>query len=56
MFNSEIAIDFGAKNIKISSVNKGIIINEPAFIAVEKKTRRYTGLPAFLKDEFEEQP
>lgn len=49
MFNSEIAIDFGAKNIKISSVNKGIIINEPAFIAVEKKTREVlaTGREAY---------
>lgn len=49
MFNSEIAIDFGAKNIKISSVNKGVLINEPSFIAVEKKSREVlaTGREAY---------
>ena len=49
MFNSEIAIDFGAKNIKISSVNKGILINEPAYIAVDKATRQVnaTGREAY---------
>ena len=49
MFNSEIAIDFGAKNIKISSVSKGIIINEPAYIAVDKATRQVnaTGREAY---------
>ena len=49
MFNSEIAIDFGAKNIKISSINKGVIINEPAYIAVEKSSRQVlaTGREAY---------
>ncbi len=40
LFSLDIGIDLGTANTLVSVRNKGIVINEPSWVAVEKRTRR----------------
>ena len=40
LFSLDIGIDLGTANTLVSVRGKGIVINEPSFVALEKKTRR----------------
>src|SRR5258708_8861709 len=40
VFSLDIGIDLGTANTLVSVRGKGIVINEPAYAAIEKKTRR----------------
>lgn len=40
MFDSVIGIDLGTSNILVYSKNKGLVVNEPSVIAVDKKTKK----------------
>ncbi len=40
LFSLDIGIDLGTANTLVSVRNKGIVINEPSWVAIEKKTRR----------------
>jgi rod shape-determining protein MreB len=40
LFSLDIGIDLGTANTLVSVRGKGIVINEPSFVAIERKTRR----------------
>ncbi|KAB2862689.1 MAG: rod shape-determining protein, partial [Anaerolineae bacterium] len=40
LFSLDIGIDLGTANTLVSVRGKGIVINEPSYVAIEKKTRR----------------
>jgi rod shape-determining protein MreB len=40
LFSLDIGIDLGTANTLVSVRNKGIVINEPSWVAIEKRTRR----------------
>ncbi|MCE2490364.1 MAG: rod shape-determining protein, partial [Anaerolineae bacterium] len=40
LFSLDIGIDLGTANTLVSVRGKGIVINEPSFVALERKTRR----------------
>lgn len=40
LFSLDIGIDLGTANTLVNVRNKGIVINEPSWVAVDKKTRR----------------
>ena len=40
LFSLDIGIDLGTANTLVSVRGKGIVINEPSFVALDKKTRR----------------
>src|SRR5215813_11943082 len=40
LFSLDIGIDLGTANTLVSVRGKGIVINEPSYAAIEKKTRR----------------
>ncbi len=48
LFSLDIAVDLGTANTLVHVRNKGIVINEPSWVAIDKKTRQplYIGLEA----------
>jgi rod shape-determining protein MreB and related proteins len=47
--NAEIGIDLGTANILVSCKNKGITINEPSVVAIDKNTRKVLAVGADAK-------
>ncbi len=43
MFSSDLAIDLGTANTLVYVVGKGIVLNEPSIVAVDRKTREVVG-------------
>jgi len=43
MFSSDMAIDLGTANTLVYVVGKGIVLNEPSIVAVDRKTREVLG-------------
>ena len=46
LFSLDIGIDLGTANTLVNVRNKGIVINEPSWVAVDKKTRRPVAIGA----------
>jgi rod shape-determining protein MreB len=46
MFSSDIAIDLGTANTLVYVAGKGIVVNEPSIVAVNRKTREVLGYGA----------
>ncbi|MBN1285782.1 MAG: rod shape-determining protein [Anaerolineae bacterium] len=46
LFSLDIGIDLGTANTLVSVRNKGIVINEPSWVAVEKRSRRVLAVGA----------
>ena len=40
MINNEIAIDLGTANILVYNKDKGLVYNEPSFVAIDKKSKK----------------
>jgi rod shape-determining protein MreB len=49
-FSSDLAIDLGTANTLVYVVGKGIVINEPSVVAVDRKTREVMGCGAEAKE------
>lgn len=47
---AEIGIDLGTANILVSSKNKGITINEPAVVVIDKHTKRVLAVGIAAKE------
>jgi rod shape-determining protein MreB len=43
MFSSDLAIDLGTANTLVYVVGKGIVLNEPSIVAIDRKTRQVMG-------------
>ncbi len=43
MFSLDIGIDLGTANTLVNVRGKGIVINEPSWVAIDKRTRRAVG-------------
>ncbi len=43
MFSSDIAIDLGTANTLLYVVGRGIVVNEPSLVAIDRKTREVVG-------------
>lgn len=56
LFSLDIAIDLGTANTLVGVRGKGIVINEPSFVAVEKKTRRPIEVGARAKEMWSKNP
>lgn len=56
LFSLDIGIDLGTANTLVSVRGKGIVINEPSFVAVEKKTRRPIEVGARAKEMWGKNP
>lgn len=56
LFSLDIGIDLGTANTLVSVRGKGIVINEPSFVAVEKKTRRPIEVGARAKEMWNKNP
>jgi rod shape-determining protein MreB len=56
LFSLDIGIDLGTANTLVSVRGKGIVINEPSFVAVEKKTRRPMEVGARAKEMWGKNP
>lgn len=50
LFSLDIGIDLGTANTLVSVRGKGIVINEPSWVAVDKKTRRAIAIGAEAKE------
>ena len=50
MFSSDLAIDLGTANTLVYVVGKGIVLNEPSLVAVNRKTRKVVGCGAEAKE------
>lgn len=48
--NAEIGIDLGTANILVYSKNKGIILNEPSVVAIDKETKNVLAVGADAKN------
>ena len=40
--NSEIGIDLGTANILVYSKSKGLVLNEPSIVAINKHTKKFS--------------
>lgn len=56
LFSLDIGIDLGTANTLVSVRGKGIVINEPSFVALEKKTRRPIEVGARAKEMWSKNP
>jgi rod shape-determining protein MreB len=56
LFSLDIGIDLGTANTLVSVRGKGIVINEPSFVAVERKTRRPIEVGARAKEMWNKNP
>ena len=56
LFSLDIGIDLGTANTLVSVRGKGIVINEPSFVALEKKTRRPIEVGARAKEMWNKNP
>jgi rod shape-determining protein MreB len=56
LFSLDIGIDLGTANTLVSVRGKGIVINEPSFVAVEKKTRRPLEVGSRAKEMWSKNP
>lgn len=56
LFSLDIGIDLGTANTLVYVRGKGIVINEPSFVAVEKRTRRPTEVGARAKEMWSKNP
>lgn len=50
MFSSDLAIDLGTANTLVYVVGKGIVLNEPSIVAVNRKTREVLGCGTEAKE------
>jgi rod shape-determining protein MreB and related proteins len=50
LFSLDIGIDLGTANTLVNVRNKGIVINEPSWVAVDKKTRKPLAIGAEAKE------
>ncbi|MEK7786275.1 MAG: rod shape-determining protein, partial [Chloroflexota bacterium] len=50
LFSLDIGIDLGTANTLVYVRNKGIVINEPSWVAIDKKTRRPLAIGAEAKE------
>ncbi len=50
MFSSDLAIDLGTANTLVYVVGKGIVLNEPSIVAVDRKTRAVIGCGTEAKE------
>jgi rod shape-determining protein MreB len=56
LFSLDIGIDLGTANTLVSVRGKGIVINEPSFVAIEKKTRLPIEVGARAKEMWSKNP
>jgi rod shape-determining protein MreB len=56
LFSLDIGIDLGTANTLVSVRGKGIVLNEPSFVALEKKTRRPIEVGARAKEMWSKNP
>lgn len=56
LFSLDVGIDLGTANTLVGVRGKGIVINEPSFVAVEKKTRRPIEVGARAKEMWNKNP
>lgn len=56
LFSLDIGIDLGTANTLVSVRGKGIVINEPSFVAIEKKSRRPIEVGARAKEMWNKNP
>jgi rod shape-determining protein MreB len=56
LFSLDIGIDLGTANTLVSVRGKGIVINEPSFVAIEKKSRRPIEVGARAKEMWSKNP
>ena len=56
LFSLDIGIDLGTANTLVSVRGKGIVINEPSFVAIERKTRRPIEVGARAKEMWNKNP
>lgn len=56
LFSLDIGIDLGTANTLVSVRGKGIVINEPSFVAIEKKTGRPIEVGARAKEMWNKNP
>ncbi len=56
LFSLDIGIDLGTANTLVYVRGKGIVINEPSFVALEKKTRRPIEVGARAKEMWNKNP
>lgn len=50
LFSLDIGIDLGTANTLVNVRNRGIVINEPSWVAIDKKTRRPLAIGAEAKE------
>jgi rod shape-determining protein MreB len=50
LFSLDIGIDLGTANTLVNVRNKGIVINEPSVVAIEKKTKRVLAIGSEAKE------
>jgi len=50
LFSLDIGIDLGTANTLVNVRNKGIVINEPSWVAIDKKTKRPIAIGAEAKE------
>lgn len=56
LFSLDIGIDLGTANTLVSVRGKGIVINEPSFVAIERKTQRPIEVGARAKEMWNKNP
>lgn len=56
LFSLDIGIDLGTANTLVYVRGKGIVINEPSFVAIDKKTRRSIEVGARAKEMWSKNP
>jgi len=49
-FSLDIGIDLGTANTLVNVRNKGIVINEPSWVAIDKRTRQPLAIGAEAKE------
>ena len=50
LFSLDIGIDLGTANTLVHVRGKGIVINEPSWVTIEKRTRRPLAIGAYAKE------
>ena len=50
LFSQDVGIDLGTANTLVNVRNKGIIINEPSVVAIEKSTKRVLAIGMDAKE------
>jgi len=50
LFSLDIGIDLGTANTLVNVRGKGIVINEPSWVAIDKKTKRPVAIGAEAKE------